>query len=105
MLLGVPHIPRLIVRLLTVTEIDSSGFEDTHRSIDISRLQSDIVLFSHGVVIWINGTQPVTTWGGVKTPRNTFPFARLASTTLAGGVVDLSIPSDEQYDHCRRAEG
>lgn len=56
-----------------------------HRSSYTSRLQSDIALFSQGVAIWINGTQPVTTWAGYRMPRNTFPFARLARTTLVDG--------------------
>lgn len=77
--------PHLIVRLLTLIEINSSGSKDMHRSIYTSPLQSDIALFSQGVAIWINGTQPVTTWAGFRTTRNTFPFARLARTTLVDG--------------------
>lgn len=70
-----------------------------------SRLQSDIALFSPGVAIWINGTQPVTTKAGVKTPRNPFPFARLASTTLADASLTFlyhqmnsTTIAEEQWD-------
>lgn len=74
-------------------------------SIYTSRLQSDIAFFCPEVAIWINGTQPVTTVAGVKTPRNTFPFARLASTTLADASLTFlyhqmnsTTIAEEQWD-------
>ena len=57
-----------------------------HGSIYIHHPFSQILhSFPQGVAIWINGTQPVTTWAGFRTPRNTFPFARLARTILVDG--------------------
>lgn len=74
-------------------------------SIYTSRLQSDIAFFGPEVAIWINGTQPITTEAGIKTPRNTFPFARLASAILADASssflyhqMNSTTIAEEQWD-------
>lgn len=51
-----------------------------------SILQSDIALFGTNNAISISSTQPTSLLGSlleVELPNNSFPFARLASVTLA----------------------
>lgn len=45
--------------------------------------QSDIAVFGSFNAIWINGTQPIIVNPHDAEPDSVFPFARLASVTLA----------------------
>ena len=45
--------------------------------------QSDIAMFGSSFAMWIDGTQPITIDTNDVKPDSIFPFARLASVTLA----------------------
>lgn len=70
--------------------------------------QSDMAMILNNVdqgVIWINKSQPVTEDTLLKIPRNTFPFARLASastldnqTTYLYHQMNGTTFAEEPYD-------
>lgn len=82
-----------MIRILTVIE---SGFGGECPA-QASPLLSDVASFgtlSRQAAIWINDTHPVAILlsgvavpENVQMPKNPFPFARLASTTLDDGSV------------------
>ena len=80
---------RTIVHKLksTVVDLNGSGSEGTLIRSSSLINQSDIALLGTKSALWVNGTQPVMIYLGldedIRTPKNTFPFARLASVTLA----------------------
>ena len=72
--------------LLTFTEHGDPG--DRQYPIQNPPLQSDVALFGSGIAMWVDGTRAVVTQN-VGAPKTTFPFARLASTTLSDGTLTL----------------
>ena len=80
--------------------------------------QSDIAVFGQGFTIWINHTRPVVDVqdyvgppiAPLKPPNNKFPFARLASITLADGSysylyhqINGTTFAEEQWDLIQQA--
>ena len=61
------------------------GIQGESQNYDLFR-QSDVAMFGSFFAMWVNGTQPVNIvqdTPNTGTPDNLFPFARLASVTLA----------------------
>ena len=76
----------MVVLKLTYAVVEPLNLHDIRTIQDYYSIrQSDIAMFDSHCALWINGTEPALINGDPSTaPKRSFPFARLASVTLAG---------------------